>query len=668
MRSARASSSPRRDAPNHPSAEPWWRRQSPLEWALLAVLVLVPAALAWRFGGPSFYFHDDWVLLFDAHHAELGLDYLTKSANGHLTPGMRSVYMAVDLISPANWELGMGFLIACHAASAVLLQRILQLVFGRTWWTYAVAFAWAVSVIYLVHMTFVASGLLSVPAITATLASIHGYLCFRSTKRTGWLVWSLAAMCLGLAFFIKALLIPVYILLMRVLLLEPDTLLRQSVRNALAEWKVWLAYAAIGVAYVLVYMLGDYQQPRSGAGSGPILDYFRIFWLEGFWPMVAGVRVRPFGHEAWHTAVIVATQLVLAGLVVWSIVRRRSAWRAWAFLLILLVANLLIVVGRVSEYGADTIAYYVRYYAEGGVLVALAFAFAFARPGQGGTARLRLPTRRIAVATAALMAVYLAVTLATTDYMSKPGSIEFGTADSDNARTSGRISRDYVENLRDSLDEARREGPFSLHDHDAPEQVASSFLNLLSYESGIRYSLLSNLTPLIGEDVDFDRVGRNFIVRSDGSLERTRFVRSAGGSVADLVRTGTLKTYVGEVRRTDDEWCLSAGAAGAGLQWLPSKPPAGRDWVLRARYRTAPDQELDLESNWGEQWLDEIHDLPPMPRMDARYFQITDFPLAGQVQAGLRLLVPPEGLLCLGSLEVGYFDPPPPPPVPPPPG
>ena len=114
--------------------------------------------------------------------------------------------------------------------------------------------------------------------------------------------------------------------------------------------------------------------------------YVRIFWLEGFWPMVFGVRVRPFEHEAWHGFVIVATQVVLLGLVAWSLVRRRAAWRAWAFLLVAIAANLLIVVGRVPEFGPDAIGYYVRYYSEPAVFVPLALAFAFAAPGSRGEA------------------------------------------------------------------------------------------------------------------------------------------------------------------------------------------------------------------------------------------------------------------------------------------
>ena len=63
-----------------------------------------------------------------------------------------------------------------------------------------------------------------------------------------------------------------------------------------------------------MYLLGDYQRVEHGASVGELGRYVRIFWLDGFWPMVFGSGCRPFEHEAWHVFVIVATQVVLLGL------------------------------------------------------------------------------------------------------------------------------------------------------------------------------------------------------------------------------------------------------------------------------------------------------------------------------------------------------------------
>ena len=417
----------------------------------------------------------------------------------------------LDPISGIDFEIALAFLVACQATSAVLMQRILELVFGRAWWTYALALAWAISVIYLPTIAFFSSGLLTIASITATLASIHGYLCWRATGKRAWLIWSLVAMLIGLAFYIKALLIPVYLLLMRVLLLDPEARLRDSVRAAAQEWRVWLAYAALGAAYLLIYLLGDYQRVRTGATVADLVRYVRIFWLEGFWPMVFGVRVRPFEHEAWHHLVIIATQLALAGIVAWSVVRRRAAWRAWAFLLVVIAANLLIVVGRVTEFGPDAIGYYVRYYSEAAVFVPIALAFAFAAPGKRGES-LKLPRARSAAAALALLAAYVCVTLVTTDRISRPTSTELFNPDYDNARASGRLARGYFENLRAGLDAERRSGgQFALLDHDVPEWAMSGFFNIAPPRPGFRYTALSNVLPLFDEQVTFNQLVRLYV-------------------------------------------------------------------------------------------------------------------------------------------------------------
>ena len=243
-------------------------RFSPVEWMLLAVLVVLPVALMWRFASPSYFFWDDIENLYWAHNSHLGWSYAFGEAIGHLSPAYRLTYLALDRVAPMNFGAALALLVACQAVSAVLLQRILTLVFGRAWWTYALALAWAVSVVYLAAFAWLAAGLHSIPAITATLASIHGYLCSRTTGRRAWLVWSLVAMCIGLAFYEKAVLIPVYLVLMRVLLLDPAARLRDSLESIRDEWRVWLVYATIVVVYLLVYWLGPYNRLQTGATAG----------------------------------------------------------------------------------------------------------------------------------------------------------------------------------------------------------------------------------------------------------------------------------------------------------------------------------------------------------------------------------------------------------------
>ena len=253
-------------------------------------LVVVPVAFWWHFASPSYFLSDDFAHFYWAHTGRAwgGRTPSLPSFGGHLVPAYRLTYLALDRVAPMNFEVALAFLVACHAVSAVLLQRILTLVFGRAWWTYALALAWAISVVYLPAFAWFAGGLHSIPAITATLASIHGYLCWRATGRRAWLAWSLVAMGIGLGFYIKALLIPLYLVLMRVLLLDPEARLRDSLRSLRDEWRVWLAYAAVCAVYLLVYSLGDYARPASGATVGEVLTLPAHLLVRG--PLADGVR------------------------------------------------------------------------------------------------------------------------------------------------------------------------------------------------------------------------------------------------------------------------------------------------------------------------------------------------------------------------------------------
>ena len=221
--------------------------------------------------------------------------YIFGAANGHLSPGLRLAYLALDRISAIDFEVALAFLVACQAFSAVLMQRILELVFGRAWWTFALALAWAISVDDLLLLEFFSRDSCDRvdhgdAGLDPRLPVLAGY------RPRAWLVWSLVAMGIGLGFYIKALLILLYLVLMRVLLLDPEARLRDSLRSR--RGMAGVACLRGGMRRLpAVYPLGDYQRVRTGATVGGPPRYLRIFWLEGFWPMVFGVRVRPFGHE-----------------------------------------------------------------------------------------------------------------------------------------------------------------------------------------------------------------------------------------------------------------------------------------------------------------------------------------------------------------------------------
>ena len=120
-----------------------------IEWVLLAAVVLLPTAFIWHFASPGYFLSDDFHNLYWASNADdVGSFLFGASYSDHLSPGHRLVYLVLQRVAPMNFDVAVAFLLLCHAGSAVLLQRILALFFGRVWWTYALTLAWAMSVVY----------------------------------------------------------------------------------------------------------------------------------------------------------------------------------------------------------------------------------------------------------------------------------------------------------------------------------------------------------------------------------------------------------------------------------------------------------------------------------------------------------------------------------------
>ena len=228
--------------------------------------------------------------------------------------------------------------------------------------------------------------------------------------------------------------------------------------------------------------------------------------------------------------------------------------------------------------------------------------------------------------TAALLALmaYLGMTWATTDSLSKPFSGERFS----NRLPSGRLAREYFDNLRANLTAFRQAGASpSLLDHDVPEWVVTRFSNLEAGRTGVRYSLLSSVVPLFDERVTFNRPGPLYIVRPGGHLQRTRFIPAAGGSLTALRRGGILRIREARLDRSGGESCVMAEGSGAVLEWEPRPHLRGRDWWLRASYRTDPAQPFELQSDPGfGGWAKERSRLPSMGSPGAAILALSEFP------------------------------------------
>ena len=355
------------------------------EVLVLAAVVIGQAIINWHFASQSFFYADDFVAFQDALSGRYSPDFLFAIHGGHLSPGRRAVTLFLQYHATLDYEFALSLLLVAHSISVVLVQRILRLLFGARWWTLAVAFAYGISIVISPSLQWFSAGVLILPSTTFALAAIHAYLCWWRTGRRAWLVWSAVAVTGGLLFYIKALLVPLYLLLIRVFLLEPGQSLRDGARGAVREWPAWVLYAIPVAAAITTYLVQGYSDSAKGIAWHTIADYFETAWTVGLVPALFGIRVPVYGDATFHDVVIVSCQLGLIGAAMFSIARRRSAWRPWALLVFVFVLNAVLVFPRLGF--GPVLGYTFRYFTESVYFAAIVLPFAFARPRPRGPLR-----------------------------------------------------------------------------------------------------------------------------------------------------------------------------------------------------------------------------------------------------------------------------------------
>jgi hypothetical protein len=644
---------PRRDAPDgtrqarSERVTTGWRGRT-AEYALLAVVVLVQGAITWHFASQSFFFGDDFVVFEEALGAPLTLGYLAGAVLGQFSPGGRLYLLVLQRHAALDWNVALGTLVFLHAITVALIQRVLALVFGSRWWTYVLAFAYSLSIILLPSFEWFSGGLGRFVLSAMTLASLHGYLCWRQTRRWPWLAWSVAAMCIALSFYVKGLLIPVYLVLFRVLLLDRSSV-RQSVAGTVREWRVWALYAIPAAVYLIFSATRDYAEKWHHPTLVEAIRYLRLSWVNSFVPGLFGIRVGGdnvlighVGHALVHTWVVALCQVLVIAVVVFSVIKNRFAWRAWVLFAFVFLVNAASVFPRVADWGAELTAPLSRYFVDFAFLVPIVLAFAFARPlaanAPASQRGLSWPRPSVAIVTGVALALYLALTLTT------------AAAITDD--TQGKLSRRWVDNVRGDVARIRAEGKEPVVLNESVSNVILPFW----IKSGANTA--GAVLPVFIDGLRFDRVSQDtYRLHPDGHLGHVDFHRRAGGDAPGLLHRGLLSTTGARHDVRNGAVCISGAPGGfASLEFVPPRPLRGHDFFLQSTYTTSPETTLPLAAQRGVPYPSPP-DLALGPKPSGGQ-QLTRFGalLTGVPTLGrFRIDVPGGRRACLSRLLVGYY-------------
>lgn len=380
-------------------------------WLAAALLVVASLALRAWVVVPAFFFLDDYVYLADARSGPSGLAWLLAPYNGHLMPAARALIWWVDGQGPADWGAAATTSLALQAAASVAFAWMLVRFFGArpaVLLPLALFLTTAITVPALVWW----AAAINLAGVQAALFCALG--CWVEVMRGGrlrWLLGTLAAVALGLAFDVRGVLaLPVLAAVSVAYFTTGGP--RQRLRTLLRDHLVpLLTLAGVGGAYTAYYLVAvegvtTWPQPGDAAvllavALGATLPLGAV---GGPWRWTPGAPPTALADTA--VVPVLIAWLVLGVGVVWLARRRTRTLRGWAVAVAYAAVLVLLVAGTRSAAGTAAAREY-RFLVESGGLLALALALALLPvPGAPGSSAPRAhPAVAAPRRTTALLAV-----------------------------------------------------------------------------------------------------------------------------------------------------------------------------------------------------------------------------------------------------------------------
>ncbi|WP_394361674.1 hypothetical protein [Amycolatopsis sp. SB7-3] len=321
---------------------------------------------------------DDFVITYHAAKAgPFDFGYFFQDYHGHLAPGGFLLADVLTAWAPLNFAVLMAPVLLMQAAASVLLWAVLVRCFGRRWGILVPFTMFTTSTLLLVPTLWWAYAIQIAPVLLAATAALHAHVRYLADGGR-WAIATVAWTVFGLAFYEKAVFIPV-------LIAGITVLLGISLRRHLVLMGV---LAAVLAGYAAVFLALTTSQVGQGGGPvtvGTVADMTGRMLGDALIPgMVGGPWSGP-GPGATFAAspVVVRIVLLLVAVAVLAIgirVGGLRARKAWILLGLVFVADIgLSAATRLTEVGPE-LGSDPRYVADLALVVALCLAFAFLEP------------------------------------------------------------------------------------------------------------------------------------------------------------------------------------------------------------------------------------------------------------------------------------------------
>jgi hypothetical protein len=370
-----------------PQATDWLKRHQ----VVLIGIGLILIELIWKSRFlHHFYFRQD-----DFHFTELALQYgltwkyLGYVGSGHLHPGVLFLVWILAKAAPYHWTAAtLMSLLLVAIANLACLRMLLTLLGNR------LAVLIPLTLFLVTPLTFPSdswwsSAIESLPLQITIFLAVTSHVHYVRSGRYRHAVATAFWLVIGLAFFEKAIAIPLVLFALTAGFLI-DARLTTSIRESLARyWRAWALYVVVVACYLTV-LLPALQHSTVKPKPTSLGTMSTFAWSLVRQTLLPGLLGGPWNWSQTGYNAIAYTQATASlvwlsvfaacAIIALSIAVRRWAWRAWAILILwVLIADVVpVLLGRLAtSLFAQVLGLDSRYVADAAPVAALSVALAF---------------------------------------------------------------------------------------------------------------------------------------------------------------------------------------------------------------------------------------------------------------------------------------------------
>jgi hypothetical protein len=470
------------------------------------MVVVQTAVRAWALY-PSWYYTDDYRLLYDARASQLDAAYLARPFDNQFMPIGRALAYWVAHSGDVNWTLTATLVVSMQVLASAACVWMLVSVFGARWGVLLPLGLFLTSAVTMPALMWWAASLNQLPLQIVFCLSVGAWVRYLRGGQLRWLVVVLVALAVGLLAYIKTVLVFAVLAYVALAYFSRGAT-HVRVRDAVRRYRVAVVTAGLLGASFAVYYLSEvpsiFQTPSwelaGELGDTMVGTAFASGLVGGPWrwddsnPPVGFADPPAWSvHGAWVLVAVLA--------VVWALRRERTG-RAWLLLAGYLAAAFGLVLTSRAPVGGAAIGLEYRYLTDVLPVAVLTLGLVtMSVPGApGGSTRrerellLVAPSARLAAVLITLVCVggtVSSVTYARIWHTDNPGA-------------------DYTAAARAGL---RGQGLVDLPDQKVPHEVIPGF--------SAPYNTTKRLLPLLVDNARFpDHTSRLVVLDDNGSPRR----------------------------------------------------------------------------------------------------------------------------------------------------